>query len=114
MIGSAACLSSTRPQAPLSPFRTPGVGLARPQPGDAPPRIVALHKAAGDLPARHTLVVEDDAIAALEVQQLLRECGYRVVGPAASAEEAQRLIDRGHRPIHCALLGACIPGVAAI
>jgi len=114
MIGSAASLSRPRPQAPLSPFRTPGIGLVRPHPGDAPPRIVSLYKAAGDLPARHILVVEDEAASALEVQQLLRECGYRVVGPAASAEEAQRLIDRGHRPIHCALLGSCIPGVTAI
>jgi len=91
-----------------------GIDFVAPRPGDGPARIVPLHKAVGDLPARHILVVEDDTAAALEVQQLLREGGYRVVGPAASAEEAERLIDRGHRPIHCALLDACVPGVAEI
>ena len=40
--------------------------------------------------------------------------GYRVVGPATSAEEAQRLVDRGRRPFLCALLGACIPGAGTI
>jgi hypothetical protein len=60
------------------------------------------------------LVVEDDAGAALEVPQMLRECGYEVVGPTDSLEEAQRLIDPGQPPILCALIDACLPGACAI
>lgn len=115
MIGSAASLSSTLPQAPLSPFARPSIGLVHSLPGTAAPRrIVPLPKTDDALPGGHVLLVEDDAAAALEVQQLLRESGYRVVGPAATAEEAQRLVDRVRRPFLCALLDACVPGAAAI
>jgi CheY-like chemotaxis protein len=52
------------------------------------------------------LVVEPDATTALALQKLLRELNYRVVGPAESAAEATRLLDRipEHWPIDCALL----------
>ena len=112
-IGSAASLAAM-PQGPLSLFRTPGIGVVQPEFGDAAPRrTVSLHKAAGNPPGPHVLVVEDDASAALEIQQRLRECGYRVVGPAGSPDEAQRLVALGRRPIHCALLAACMPNAAA-
>jgi len=115
MTGSAASLFRPLPQAPLSPFARTRTGLVQPFPGSAaPPRRGAQPKTAEDFPGGHVLLVEDDAVAALEVQRLLRDWGYRIVGPVASADEAQRLIDRGSRPIVCALLGACIPGAAAI
>jgi hypothetical protein len=114
-LGSAACLPGPGPQAPLSLFRTPALKVVHPQSGDAaPPRTVSLQKAAGDPPGRPVLIVEDDAVAALQLQQRLLECGCEVVGPAASLDEAQRLIDRGARPVRCALIGACLPGAAAI
>ncbi|MCW5736378.1 MAG: response regulator [Enhydrobacter sp.] len=115
MIGSAASLSSIMPQAPLSPFARPRIGLVHALPDEAAPRRMApVPKAADDLPGGHVLLVEDDAAAALEVQQMLRDSGYRVVGPATSGEEAQRLVDRARRPFLCALLDACIPGAAGI
>lgn len=114
-IGSAASLSGTVPQPPLSLFRTPGPRVVHSLFGGAAPRRpLLLQKAAGGPAGLHVLVIEEDAVAALELQRLLRDCGYRVVGPAASPEEAQRLMARGHRPIDCALLGAGVPGGADI
>jgi len=37
---------------------------------------------------QHVLIVEDDAIIGLELESILREEGYDVVGPAASVSEA--------------------------
>ena len=39
------------------------------------------------------LVVEDEAIVALEIEENLREAGFEVVGPAARVAEALRLLD---------------------
>ncbi|QGM97577.1 response regulator [Methylocystis parvus] len=39
------------------------------------------------------LIVEDEAMIALYLSQELSEAGYRVIGPAASNEEALQLID---------------------
>lgn len=114
-IGSAASLSGSVPQPPLCLFRKPGLRIVPSPGGDAaPPRPVWLQKAAGDPPGAHVLLVEEDAVAALELQRALRDSGYRVVGPAASPEEAERLMAHRHRPIFCALLGTCLPGGAAI
>jgi CheY-like chemotaxis protein len=54
------------------------------------------------LPQRRVLVVVDDAIVALDLQRLLYGAGYRVVGPATTVAEIQRLIQRG--AIDCAIL----------
>src|ERR1044071_7722244 len=54
------------------------------------------------LPQRRVLVVVDDAIVALDLQRLLHEAGYRVVGPATTVAEIQGLIQRGD--IDCAIL----------
>ncbi|WP_418315657.1 response regulator [Piscinibacter sakaiensis] len=40
------------------------------------------------------MIVEDDAIQALDLKQQLRAQGYRVVGIAGSAEEAEKLAER--------------------
>jgi DNA-binding response OmpR family regulator len=50
---------------------------------------------ADDPPRGRILVATDQAPLALEVQRVLRDAGYRVVGPAASVAEAERLTGRG-------------------
>ena len=40
------------------------------------------------------LVVEDEALIALDLQSLLENAGYRVVGPASSAAAALKLLDQ--------------------
>ena len=63
----------------------------------SPPSLATL-----DLPQGKVLVVVDDAIMALDLQRLLHEAGYRVVGPASTVAEIQRMIQRGD--IDCAIL----------
>jgi CheY-like chemotaxis protein len=63
----------------------------------SPPSLTTL-----DLPQGKVLVVVEDAIMALDLQRLLHEAGYRVVGPAATVAEIQRMIQRGD--IDCAIL----------
>ncbi len=48
------------------------------------------------------LVVEDEALIALEVRHALAEAGYEVIGPAATASEGLDLICAG--PIDAAVL----------
>jgi DNA-binding NarL/FixJ family response regulator len=57
---------------------------------------------AEDPPLGRILVVTGDAPLTLEVQRILRDAGYRVVGPAASADEADRLA--ASRPIDGAVV----------
>jgi CheY-like chemotaxis protein len=57
---------------------------------------------ADDPPRGRILVVTDQASLALDVQRVLRDAGYRVIGPAASADEAERLT--GRRPIDGAIV----------
>lgn len=63
----------------------------------SPPPLSAL-----ELPRGKVLVVVDDAIVALDLQRLLHDAGWRVVGPATTVAEVQRLIQRGD--IACAVL----------
>jgi CheY-like chemotaxis protein len=58
--------------------------------------------AVDDLPRGKVLVVEDEALVALDLQRMLREAGFRTAGPAVSLNDIQRLIERG--TIDCALL----------
>lgn len=78
-VGSAAFLTGPAPAA-LHPF----------SPRYAPP-IPAAH----DWPTGRILVVGPQAVVALDLQRILRDAGYRVVGPVATAAEARRLVDRG-------------------
>ena len=39
------------------------------------------------------LVVEDEALIAMDLQSLLEEAGYRVLGPANSTTSAMALLD---------------------
>jgi len=63
----------------------------------SPPSLATL-----DRPQRKVLLVVDNAIIALDLQRLLGEAGYRVVGPATMAAEIQRIVQRGD--IDCAIL----------
>jgi CheY-like chemotaxis protein len=63
----------------------------------SPPSLATL-----DLPRGKVLVVVNDAIMALDLQRLLHDAGYRVVGPATTVAEIQRMIQRGD--IDCAIL----------
>jgi CheY-like chemotaxis protein len=85
-VGSAAFLTGPAPAAlhPFSPRRAPAVPVAR------------------DWPSGRILVVEPQAIVAFDLQRILRNAGYRVIGPVATAAEARRLIDRG--PIQGAIV----------
>jgi len=63
----------------------------------SPPSLATL-----DLPQGKVLVVVDDAVVALDLQRLLHDAGYRVVGPATTVGEIQRMIQRGD--VDCAIL----------
>lgn len=64
-------------------------------PGTASPRRTPPALAANDWPNGRILIVEPQAIVALDLLRIMRDAGYRVVGPAATAAEARRLIARG-------------------
>jgi|GEM_PF-690774 len=78
-VGSAAFLTGPAPAA-LQPF----------SPRQAPP-IPAAH----DWPTGRILIVGPQAVVAFDLRRILRDAGYRVVGPVATADEARRLIDSG-------------------
>jgi len=58
------------------------------------------------------LVVEDDALIALELGERLGDLGYETIGPAHTIAEAERLI-AGERPA-AALLDANLAGVSSV
>jgi DNA-binding NarL/FixJ family response regulator len=70
--------------------------------GSLPPAWAPVPLAAADLPRGKVLVVADEAMMALELQQMLREAGFRVIGPAAVLADIQRLIERGR--LDCAIV----------
>ena len=63
----------------------------------SPPSLATL-----DLPRGKVLLVVDDAIVALDLQRLLHEAGYRVIGLATTVIEVQPMLERGD--IDCAIL----------
>lgn len=99
-IVSAASLPNHGPEAPFRSFRSPRrpLSLAHMQTASGPQRHFPMVQLADDPPLGRILVVMDQASLALDVQRILREAGYLVVGPAETAEDvdrmtAQRLID---------------------
>ena len=58
------------------------------------------------------LVVEDDALIAMELEERLQELGYEVLGPVATVEDAERVIAET-RP-DAALLDANLAGVSSV
>jgi hypothetical protein len=111
------------PQEPLFPIpaarRAPRLRPVRhplPATTGAPVRI-AIARPADDPPHGRVLLVHDDAGVALRLQRLLGELGWRVLGPAASLDEVERLLTRpqpGALPIDCALVAAGLPDSAAV
>jgi DNA-binding response OmpR family regulator len=91
-IGSAASRTGHEPGAPRPFFRPFG-----------PTAGLSLEPALG-----RVLVIEDDAVVALDLQRILRQAGYRVVGPAPTMVDAERLMARG--PIDCAVLDTDLKG----
>ena len=77
-VGSAAFLTGPAPAAlqPFSPVPQTPMPLAH------------------DWPNGRILIAGPQAVIALDLQRILRDAGYRVVGPVATAAEARRLIDR--------------------
>ena len=70
-----------------------------------------------DPPRRRILVAWNDSEAALQLQRLLVELGYRVVGPAGSVEEAERLIAPPlalEPSLHCALVHVGLPDATRV
>lgn len=63
----------------------------------SPPSLATL-----DLPRGKVLLIVDDATVALDLQRLLHEAGYRVIGPAITVGEVQRMVERG--AVDCAIL----------
>jgi len=98
-VGSAAFLPGPAPAAlqPISGSFPPGA-----VPGTASPRRFPPALAANDWPNGRLLVVEPQAVVAFDLQRILRNAGYGVVGPVATAAEARCLIDR--RPIDAAIV----------
>ncbi|MEI6202387.1 MAG: hypothetical protein WCP68_10590 [Enhydrobacter sp.] len=67
---------------------------------------------ADDPPRGRVLVAADQPSLVLEVQRILRDAGYRAVGPAGSAEEAARLAAR--RPIDAAIVDLAMRSAASV
>ena len=63
----------------------------------SPPSLATL-----DLPQGRVLLAVGEAVVALDLQRLLHDAGYRVVGPATTVAEIQRMIQRGD--LDCAIL----------
>ncbi len=60
------------------------------------PPAYAKALAAAEPPRGRVLIVEDEVPVALEMQKTLRDAGYRIVGPAGSPSEVERLVRRGN------------------
>lgn len=95
-VASAASLPGHGQEAPFPTYRTFPNYLRRPGaprllPAVAPQRHLPRTVLADDPPRGRILVVTDNASLALDAQRILRDAGYRAVGPAASADEAERL-----------------------
>jgi DNA-binding NtrC family response regulator len=58
--------------------------------------------------APKVLVVEDDSLLAFEMQDILSEAGYEIVGPAATVAKALRLIES--QDIHAAFVDCNLHG----
>ncbi|WP_421993718.1 PAS domain-containing protein [Roseococcus sp.] len=64
---------------------------------------------AGPLTGRRVLVVEDDAVSAITLAAALREGGCEVEGPAATVEEALRLVEKAGK-LDAAILAGTLAG----
>ena len=117
-IGSAAFLPLS--QGPFCPFPIAGHSPRFPSsvvPVNAGSRSPVAGVAQDDPPLGRVLLVHNDTALALKLQRLLVELGWRVLGPAASAEEVDRLLERQRglpQRIDCAVVGAGLRFCSAI
>lgn len=115
-IGSAASVPGLGAEAPFPSFRAfrrngclPGISNI--PTASAPQRLFPKIVAIDDPPRGRILIATDQASLALDVQRILFDAGYRAVGPAQSAKDAERLI--GQRPIDGAVIDAQLKGGVA-
>jgi hypothetical protein len=112
---AGSAVSLPLPQGPLSPssFARHARFKLLPQPElPALSRARPVREAPEDPSRRRVLVAWSDPAPALHLQRLLRELGYRVVGPAGSRDEAERLIMpplAGRPRVDCALVHVELP-----
>ena len=116
-IGSAASLPGHGQEAPFPTFRSlrrhGRVPVMRRMPAASAPRRHLPRVALADDPPRgRILVAADQPSLVLDVQRILRDAGYRAVGPAGSAEEAARLT--GRRPIDAAIVDLAMRSAEAV
>jgi hypothetical protein len=111
--GSVASLPL--PQGPCSPFsvarRSPRF-TSRATPAGAGSQLPVAGTAQDDPALGRVLLVHKDTVLALKLQRVLVELGWRVLGPASSAEELHRLLERQRalpQRIDCAVVGAGMP-----
>jgi hypothetical protein len=110
--GSAA--PSSLPQEPLSPSSFAHHTRATFMPFM---QGLPLKTAVEEPPRRRVLIAWEDSAGALHLQRVLREMGYRVVGPAGSCHEAGRLISppsATQPPLDCALIHIALPGAVGL
>jgi CheY-like chemotaxis protein len=116
-IGSAASLHRDERGTSPPSFHSLRRPLAEPMTEGASPRWPAKALAASEPPRGRILLVENQAVVALDLQRLLREAGYRAIGPAASLADVRALVARG--TIDAALLdldglGDSAPAIAGV
>lgn len=64
-----------------------------------------------DLSGKRVLVVEDEALLAMTISDILSDCGCVVVGPALSLDQAQTLAS--HEPLDAAVLDVNLNGASS-
>jgi DNA-binding NarL/FixJ family response regulator len=64
--------------------------------------IMPINASVAFLRGSHILVVEDEPLVSMMIEDALVEAGGNVIGPAGTAEEALKLLDRAD--IQCAVL----------
>jgi len=63
-------------------------------PGEANEQLGAAREHLREAAAADVLIIEDEPIIALDIEELVRSCGHRVVGVAATEAEAVRIASR--------------------
>ena len=86
--------------------------MRRMQAASAPRQHLPRVALADDPPRGRILVAADQPSLVLELQRMLRNAGYRAVGPAGSPEEAARLAARG--PLDAAIVDLAMRSAASV
>jgi CheY-like chemotaxis protein len=94
-IGSAASLRRDQRGTLPPSFHSLRQPLAEPATEGASPRWPVKALAASEPPRGRILLVEHQAVIALDLQRLLRDAGYRAIGPATSVADVRALMARG-------------------